>query len=380
MTRRPVFRRTSRRTLRVAAVGAAMTAPLLAIAATVAASSGASPARSASSGAPIIAACTIRDLPTLGGRYGNVTAAAANGDITGLAEDATGTAQPVLWRAGNPHRIRTGLPGSVPSGLNIHGVVVGNSARGENPIGWAWARGRTTLLRGTGEFTALPAAISDAGIIVGALETSEGTPSEGDGRPGLSEAEQAAMWRSPAGPPRRLPPLAGDEGAHAFAVAGAGWIGGVSEGSRFRPVVWDRAGKPRALPGLGGGYAAVRAFGPGGVAVGDAVARDGTDHPVRWAADGRITDLGLPKGSRAAQADDVLTGGIAIGTAQVPAAGGGTLTRAVRWTAVGQPQLLSPAEGPEQALAAGGTSVNTVAGYQADAKGGRHPVTWRCER
>ena len=50
------------------------------------------------------------------------------------------------------------MAGSVPTGLNARGVVIGDSARGENPVGWAWSGGRTTMLRGTSKHTALPAA------------------------------------------------------------------------------------------------------------------------------------------------------------------------------------------------------------------------------
>jgi len=186
------------------------------------------------------------------------------------------------------------------------------------------------------------------------------------------------VWRSPTGRPQRLAPLPGDQGAHAFAVDDAGMIGGVSEGARFRPVVWDRAGKPHELPGLGGGYGIVRAFGPGGVAVGDAVARDGTDRPVMWDANGRIIDLGLPPGSRTAQATAVLPSGVVVGTAQLPAPGGGVVTRAVRWAARGKPQMLGGSGGLAQAAVTGAASTRTAVGYWADAKGGRHPAIWRC--
>jgi YD repeat-containing protein len=365
--------------------------PLLATTATVAASSGSSgssgtapsaaarpgPAfpRAVPSAGQAVASCTSQNLPTLGGAYGNATAAAPNGDIVGIASDTAGTAQAVLWRAGKPQRIRTGLTGSVPAGVNAHGDVVGNSPNGENTVGWAWSGRQTVRLRGAGKLTALPAAISNGGVIAGALETTEGTPSEGDGTPGTSENEQAAVWRSPTSPPQKLAPLPGDQGAHAYAVADNGWIGGVSEGAGFRPVVWDQAGIPHPLPGLGGGYGIVRAFGPGGVAVGDVVAKDGTDHAVMWDAAGRITDLGLPAGSRTAQATGVLPGGVVVGTAEMPAAGGGVLTQAVRWPTAGQPQLLA-GQGPD--VVAGAASAQAAVGYRMDAKGGRHPVMWRC--
>ncbi len=380
MIRRPAFRRTSRRTLRAAAIITAVSAPLLAAGSTVAASSGAISPRSVSSSAAAIASCTVRHLPTLGGPYGNVTAAAANGDIVGIADDASRVPQPILWRTGKPERIRTGLAGSVPTGLNTRGDVVGNSPNGENTVGWIWSGHRTIRLRGSGELTALPAAISNRGVVVGALESSEGLPGEGDNKPGASEDEQAAVWRSRTGPPQLLAPLPGDQGAHAFAVDGHGRIGGVSEGARFRPVMWDLSGRPHPLPGLGGGYGAVRAFGPGGVAVGDAVARDGSDHAVQWDAAGRITDLGLPTGSRTAQANGVLPGGVVVGTAQMPAPGGGLLTQAVRWLAAGQPQLLAAPEALQQNVVAAAGSAQTAVGYRTDAAGGRHPVMWRCGR
>lgn len=333
------------------------------------------------SGGPAAAApvsCTIRDFPTLGGLYGNAIAAAANGDVVGLADDTAGVPRAVMWRAAKPQQIRTGIAGSVPTGLNAKGDVVGSGPDGENTLGWVWSGHRTVRLRGTGERTPLPAAISDGGVVAGALESSEGTPGEGGDKAGATEDEQAAVWRSPTAPPQILAPLSGDQGAHAYAVADDGRIGGVSEGASFRPVVWDLAGRPHQLPGLGGGYGIVRAFGPGGVAVGDAVAKDGSDHAVMWAADGRITDLALPAGSRAAQATGMLPGGVVMGTAEVRVAGGGVRAAAVRWPATGQPQLLGGQNNPGQTVLAGAASARTAVGYRTDAKGGRHPVMWRC--
>ncbi len=374
----------------MAALAVGVSAPLLAAgAATLAASTAAAPTPASfgparfgagPSAAPASASCNIRWLGTLGGRYGNITAAATNGDFAGLADDPSGAAEPVLWRVGKPQPIRTGLVNSVPTGLNVHGDVVGNSSAGENTIGWLWTGHRIIRLRGLGARTAYPAAISDRGVIAGALEPSEGLPDEGGSTPGTDENEQAAVWRSAAAPPDKLAPLPGDQGANAFAVGSNGWAGGVSEGARFRPVIWDRAGRPRALPGLGGGYAAVRAFGPGGVAVGDAVARDGTDRPVMWDAAGRIIDLGLPTGSRTAQATGVLPSGDVVGTAQIPLPGGGVVAQAVRWVRAGQPELLGGRTGLEQTVVAGAASAQTAGGYLADAKGGRHPVMWRCGR
>lgn len=414
MNRWRYFRRPARPRLRMAVIIAAVGAPLLAAgaaAAVVAYGASASPASSRSATAsgpwgyagsrPSTAAagsstssarsgqsarsaasaglsCTLLDLPTLGGQYGNAIAAAANGDVVGLADDAAGAAQPVVWRGENPVAIRTGIVGSVPTGLNAKGDVVGSGPDGENTLGWVWSGHRALRLRGAAGRVPLPAAISDRDVVVGALESSEGTPGEGDGQAGSTEDEQAAVWRSPTAAPQVLAPLSGDQGAHAYAVAGDGRIGGVSEGASFRPVVWDLAGRSHELPGLGGGYGIVRAFGPGGAAVGDAVAGDGSDHAVMWGADGRITDLGLPAGSRAAQATGVLPGGVVVGTAQVRVPGGGVRAAAVRWPAAGQPQLLGGQNRTGQTVVADAASTQTAVGYRTDATGGRHPVIWRC--
>src|SRR6266566_1131631 len=165
MTRRLTFRRPSRRTLLVAATVTAVGAPALASAGALAASSG-------SSAAPA-ATCVGQALPTLGGPYGDAIAAATNGDVAGIASNTSGASQAVLWHAGKVQQIRTGLAGSVPAGINAHGDVVGSAPNGENTAGWAWSGNRTVRLRGTGNLAALPAAISNGGVIVGALETTE---------------------------------------------------------------------------------------------------------------------------------------------------------------------------------------------------------------
>ena len=331
-------------------------------------------AASSGSSATPAARCAGHALPTLGGPYGDAIAAATNGDITGIASNSSGASQAVLWHAGKVRQIPTGLAESVPAGINAHGDVVGNAPNGQDTVGWEWSGNRTVRLRGIDQLTALPAAISNSGVIVGALETTEGTPDEGNGQAGTAENERAAVWRSSTSAPQILSPLPGDQGAHAYAVGSDGRIGGVSEGSVFRPVVWDQAGKPHELPGLGGGYGIVRAFGPGGIAVGDVVAKDGTDHAVMWDASGRITDLGLPRGSRTAQATGVLPGGAVVGTAQMPVPGGGVETQAVHWPTAGHPQPVTA----QQPTAVTDAAPQAAVGYRADAKGGRHPMMWRC--
>jgi uncharacterized membrane protein len=327
--------------------------------------------------ATVTADCSVEALRTLGGRFGNVMAVNRQGVGVGVADDAKGVAQPVIWPSGTPRPLVTGLSSSVPLAVNAAGQVVGTGvAASGTPVGWVWSDGRVLPLKTREDRVASPASINDHGVIVGALSPDEGTAAEASAGAGEDENDWAAVWASPSSQPALLHPLDGDQGAHAFAVDGSGRAAGVSQGEKFTPVVWDASGRPHALPTLGGGYGIVRGLSDSGVAVGDAVRTDGVDSAVMWDAAGRITDLGLPSGAHSAKAEAILGNGVVVGTADLPAAGGGWRTQAVRWTAPGVAQLLPSATG--SAAHDGGST--TVAGYRSDGTGGRHPTLWRCGR
>jgi uncharacterized membrane protein len=325
----------------------------------------------------VVARCDARTLGTLGGLFGNAVAVNRHGTAVGIADDAQGVAQPVMWRDSTPDRLDTGLARSIPLAVNAAGQVIGTGVPpgADSPRGWVWSQGRTTRLGVRDHRIARPEAINDRGVVVGALSPDEGSSEEASEGAGEDENDWAAMWPSPSSRPVVLRPLQGDQGAHAFAVDGDGRVGGISQGATTRPVIWDGSEHPRALPTLGGGYGIVRALGDNGVAVGDAVRADGADHAVQWDAAGRITDLGLPAGARSAKAEAVLPSGTVVGTAEVPSAGG-WYTQAVQWTAPGAVQVLPSATG----AAANAAQAVTVAGYRADGAGGRHPTLWRCGR
>jgi uncharacterized membrane protein len=327
---------------------------------------------------PVAAGCSVQALGTLGGSFGNAVAVNRQGVAVGIADDAKGVAQPVLWRGAKPQRLVTGVSRSVPLAVNAAGQVIGtglDTATGSQ-AGWAWSRGRATRLKTHEDRVAWPESINDHGVIVGVLLPDEGGPAEASGHAGEDENEWAAVWPSPSSKPVVLSPLPGDRGAHAFAVDGRGRAAGISQGTKFTPVIWDASRRPRALPTLGGGYGIVRGLSDSGVAVGDAVRADGADHAVMWDAAGRITDLGLPGGARSAKAETILPNGVIVGTAELPVRGGGWRTQAVQWTAPGAMQVLPSAAG----AAANAGDSRTVAGYSADGAGGRHPTLWRCGR
>jgi uncharacterized membrane protein len=366
---------------RVAARWATRAGPVLAalglLAFLVTRSSLAEPAAMPAGPPPLAAGCSVQALGTLGGPFGNVVAV-NQGVAVGIADDPNGVAQPVLWRGTTPRRLSTGLPRSVPLAVNAAGQVIGtglDTAAG-SPAGWAWSRGRATRLKAHEDRVAWPEAINDRGVIVGALLPDEGGPAEDHATAGEDDNAWAAVWASPSSEPSVLAPLRGDQGAHAFAVDGAGRAAGISQGATFTPVVWEASGQARALPTLGGGYGIVRGLSDSGVAVGDAIRADGADHAVLWDAAGRITDLGRPSGARSAKAETILPNGVIVGTAELPVPGGGWRTQAVQWTAPGAVQVLPAAAG----AAANAGHSTTVAGYRADGAGGRHPTLWRCER
>ena len=334
---------------------------------------GGPPTQAAVTTAPT-ADCAAAFLPTLGGRFGTVLAADQHGVAVGAATDAAGVSHPVRWRDGRPERLATGTAGAVAVATNARGEVIG-TGRSDTAVGWVWSHGVTTRLKADADEAAVPTAINDRGVIVGALSENQGA---GGTVRNENENEQAALWGSASAAPITLRPLPGDQGAHAFAVDNHGRVGGVSAGIRFRPVIWHADGRPTALPDLGGGYGAVRSLSDTGSALGDAVGADGRDHPVVWDRAGQITGLELPPGSRSGRAEAILGNGVIIGTAEVPVPGG-FRTRAVRWERPDAVALL-PTAPDTGSTAAGALDATTYVGYSTDAVGGKHPVIWRCRK
>jgi uncharacterized membrane protein len=324
--------------------------------------------------------CVVRDLGTLGGTHGNAVAASANGLVVGIADDGAGVSHPVLWRDGHAERIDTGLDQSVPRGVNARGVVIGvgvDRATG-GLVGWYWSKGTTRRLAGLGDRSAMPAAIADDGRVVGALFEDDNLEDQ-HRTPGRDEAEVAALWSTPTSAPQALPPLPGDDSAHAYAIDRRGLVGGVSEGADFTAVVWDTAGVPQALPSLGGTWAIVRGFSNVGDRVGDATLADGADHAVAWVPAGQPRDLGVVGGGRDSVAVGVLDKGAIVG--QAARQHGSTRTQAVVWSGTNGGEVLPSltrggASDPVAAVsgAAGGRAV----GYSEDSVGNRRPVEWQC--
>lgn len=316
---------------------------------------------------PAAAPCRANALPTLGGAQGNAVAVSSNGLVTGYAEDGGGTPQPVLWHAGKATRIVTGLVHVSPTGVNSRGEVIG---RGLEPvtleeIGWHWARGRVTLLKVPTGTVASPSAISDSGLIVGGLASDDEAPG------------RAASWASAGASAKILSALPGDLGAQASGVNRRGVVVGTSEAAdHVTPVVWDAAGRVRALPGIGGGWGIARGIDESGLVVGDVAPATGDPEAVMWAVGLSQKRLGLANG-RSTQGKG-LVHGRAVGQTEVRGADGVDRPVALLWLGNRNPAVLPPLPG-DAAAGVNATAENgLVAGFSSDARGMRRPMTWTC--
>jgi hypothetical protein len=221
----------------------------------------------------------------------------------------------------------------------------------------------------------VPEAIDDAGHVAGAMLDDE---EHADG-PNADDSERAAYWPSVHAMVRELPALAGDDAAHAFAIAPDGTVGGVSLGSGGTPVVWNRTGQVHRLAVLSGYGGLVHGFDAGSRPVGQAALPDGDSHAVVWDSAGKPADLGAP--GRTSVATDAASGAV-VGYGGAP----GQRTQAIAWLA-GTGHVLEPVStavfdgvaGTANAVADASDSI-TVAGFSADAAGVRQPTVWSCRR
>ncbi|HVQ88711.1 MAG TPA: hypothetical protein VMT88_11080 [Actinomycetes bacterium] len=327
------------------------------------------------------AACVTTALPTLGGAGGNVVSASSNGLYVGIADDAAGVSQPVLWSEGHVQRLRVDLESAMPSSVNRHGVVVGTGydRATQKLVGWWWAAGRTRELPIANGDIAQPAAIDNTGHIVGSLVADE---EHADG-PGADEDARAAYWSSPDAMPSELPTLRGDSGAEAFAIAPDGIVGGVSLGSGGSPVWWSRGGQVHRLEGVAGPYGVVLGFDRLSRPVGQSSVVGGT-RAVVWDKGGAPTDLGAELGAQSQAvtgAQDAVIGSVSALPSGVP-----TRVQGILWSG-GTAHLMPPlsderfngVEGVANAVTTSGAALVAV-GFSADSSGLRRPTEWTCSR
>jgi probable HAF family extracellular repeat protein len=198
--------------------------------------------------------------------------------------------------------VSVGPPGvdSMALGVNRAGLVMGAMWLNGQEHAFVWSGGRTTDLGVLpGDESSAPAAVSDAGEVVG-------TSVNADGR------RRGFSWRS--GVMTALEPLPGDTDSNAVAVNAAGQVVGDSDGSIVRAVRWDH-GKPTALatPVPGFLYSYAKAINNAGqVAI--AVSTVNGDLPAVWSA----KKFTVPAGAGYRELATMSPSGVVIGTSYNP--------------------------------------------------------------
>lgn len=323
--------------------------------------------------------CSVKLYPGLGGRGSNVTAASSNNLAVGMADTAAGESAPVLWRNGQPTALSIPLQAVSPASVNAAGVVVGTGYDDANQalVGWWWQDGQYHLLPVSPGDIALPSAISDSGVVAGALVADE---EHSDG-PGADEDERPAVWSSVTAAPHELTLPSGARGGHAFALGPDGTAGGVALGDDGTPVLWAPNGAPRSLPTVAGRGGVVLAIDSAGQALGQSAVPQGT-HAATWDASG-VTDVGTAAAGPASSAQ-AGAAGVAVGTGSTPSFRG-SRPQAVMWMGKSARILPPGSDGQFAGVSGAATSVSrqgaatVVVGYSAAANGLRRATEWSCQ-
>jgi probable HAF family extracellular repeat protein len=118
-------------------------------------------------------------LGTLGGQSSVPLALNDRGAVVGWSHTADGQLHPFLWRAGRMSGLGTldDVDGGwgIAADINQHGTVAGQSRRGATTRAVRWENGRITDLGTLGGDYSFATAINDAGTIVGASTTADGS-------------------------------------------------------------------------------------------------------------------------------------------------------------------------------------------------------------
>jgi probable HAF family extracellular repeat protein len=288
---------TRRTTLAVVAASLALTVPWNPPA-------GAAPTSPTEGGTPAPAlAYQALDLGTLGGPSSYATGMNDHGVVVGDADTADGQRHGFLWRAGT----MTDLGDFSPTDVNNADEVVGTRDGGA----YLWARGRFTALGGNMTF---PTAINDRRVVVGMTVVGSGRAVPGVWARGAvrtlpllevadindrgqiageqvfgSGGPHASIWYR-----NRVADLGADESdlSRAVGINERGWVVGLTSSANGteRGALW-RAGRRTDLGDLGGGYThAVAVNDEGVVLVTSLPAGASAAHTALWQR-GELTDV-----------------------------------------------------------------------------------------
>lgn len=318
----------------------------------------------------------------------------ASGAVAGFSEkyDSGHTdlgMRPVVWKAGSttPTELfvptaASGLGKGIAFNVGADGTALGyytiNPDQGspfspgaDIPVKWDSAGNATALstlgYTTTGSYSLYgqtgAVAMNASGVIIGNLSTTVGA--------------RAAKWDA-AGVGTELLPLVAGQTSTVSAINNAGTSVGRTladvANSRSHAVSWNAAGVPTSLAapaGVAANYeSSANAINSSGVAVGtQSITNTSDTRPMRWAADGTPTVLGIynlsPSGTANGSAYDINDAGIAVGTLSLYTGGVGA-SRATAWLTSGVPvdlnSLIDPASGWTLTQAEGITNDDWVSG------------------
>ncbi len=122
----------------------------------------------------------VTDPGSLGGGYSRAYAVNNQGEVAGESETAEGWVHAFLWREGEGIRDLGTLGGSVSRALDINhnGMVIGEAEDADGRMmafRWSAGEGMTALPLLAGAIAGRAGAVNDEGVIVGAMDTADGT-------------------------------------------------------------------------------------------------------------------------------------------------------------------------------------------------------------
>ncbi|MGW4483233.1 hypothetical protein ACWEOE_05280 [Amycolatopsis sp. NPDC004368] len=246
--------------------------------------------------------------------------------------------------------------------VNDRGTVVGESYPRDvrilyHPMKWS-ASGEAVALPTLGGALGQAAAVNRADVAVGVADDALG-------------AQRAVRWAAD-GSVTALTAPGTDSAARAISDTGR-IAGSYYDGTASHPVLWERDGRVRELPGLpGGGSSVANKITPDGrVVAGTAQDAAGHTHIVRWDERGRITDL-TPDDEYGRVTGISATGAI-IGSTTEPVNHNST---AKRWDPSGRVVTLGGTEAPSFGEAMGIADNGTVVGLVDPDFGGSYATRW----
>lgn len=282
--------------------------------------------------------------------------------------------QAAVWVHGRFSLIPTGLVKSAALSVNDSGLVVGQGLDSSGRRrGWAWSGGAVTFLKAPhlDSISVQVRHVDRSGAIVGTATDASGTPF-------------AVVWPSFRDVPKVRRPLAGLAGSLGVGVDDAGTVTGSSteaSGAAKTATVWAPAGRPHALPAVGG-PAEAWAVNDSGLVVGSGLTgppgAPGVESDFLAWRDGALTDLGVLPGDDDAGPNALNDRGVAVGFSAsdlTPTDSGAV--RAVYWPGTGRLRELPVP--PDTVFGTGHdlNDRNVVVGLVAGADNLIHAVWWR---